>query len=257
MSAAMRRYLLRPVSRLLLRHYIPRLLPDPPVFIGGAPRSGTTLLISILGSHSRVHAIDYETTAFHPVFQPEKLAAALLLKPGNRRRNWIAPEKTRYCEKTPGNIRHVDEIVAFYAGRVRCINIVRDGRDVVTSRHPEDPGRYWVPIRRWTEDAEFGLAAQRRGQVLTVRYEDLVERPESTIRGICDYLDLSFESAMLEYQNVVGSISSMARMAWDRDAQAINTRSLRKWEKHEHQQRMAEFYASEDAVRLLHELGYE
>lgn len=257
MASAALGYLLRPVSRVLLKQYIPRRLPAPPVFIGGAPRSGTTLLISILGSHSHIHAIDYETTVFHPGFRPEKLVAALLLRPGNRGLNRIGPDKNRYCEKTPGNIRHIDRIMEFYSGRVRCINIVRDGRDVVTSRHPGDPGRYWVPIRRWVEDVTCGLEAERRGQVMTVRYEDLVARPEPTLRELCDYLDEPFEPGMLDYQNSGSSISEMARMAWDRNAEAINTRSLRKWEKPEHRQRLAEFNANEQAVRLLHELGYD
>ena len=249
--------LLRHASRFVLNHYVNRILPKPPIFIGGAPRSGTTLLISILGSHPHIHAIDYETASFHPEFRPEKLAAALLFRPGNRKLNKITPGKTRYCEKTPANIRHIDELFDFYAGRVCCINIFRDGRDVVTSRHPEDPDQYWVPIRRWVMDVKRGMEADRKGQVLSIKYEDLVEHPERTIRKVCEYIGEPFHPAMLEHQKSTNSISKMAQMAWNQGAEAINTNSLRKWEKPEHKERLADFYKHEGAVRLLRELGYE
>lgn len=249
--------LLRHASRFVLNHYVSRILPNPPIFIGGAPRSGTTLLISILGSHPHIHAIDYETASFHPELRPEKLVAALLFRPGNRKLNRIPPGKTRYCEKTPANIRHIDELFDFYEGRIRFINIFRDGRDVVTSRHPEDPDQYWVPIRRWVQDAKRGLEAERKGQVLSIKYEDLVENPERTIRKVCEYLGEPFHPAMLEHQKSINSISKMAQMAWIKGPEAINTNSLRKWEKPEHQERLAEFYKNKGAVRLLHELGYE
>jgi hypothetical protein len=32
-----------------------------------------------------------------------------------------------------------------------------------------------------------------------LRYEDLVARPEAVVRDVCDFLDLSFEPAMLDY----------------------------------------------------------
>lgn len=244
-------------SRFILNHYVTRTLPKPPIFIGGAPRSGTTLLISILGSHPHIHAIDYETAAFHPDYRPEKLVAALLFRPGNRRLNRISPEKTRYCEKTPGNIRHIDELFDFYNGHVRCINIFRDGRDVVTSRHPEEPDQYWLPIRRWVQDVKFGLEAERKGQVFSIKYEDLVAYPEQTLRAICDYIDEPFLPQLLEYQTSKNALSNMAKTAWNKGPEAINAKSVRKWEKPEHSQRLAEFYESKDAVRLLHELGYE
>lgn len=248
--------LFRPLSRFLLNRYVSRRLPQPPIFVGGAPRSGTTLLISILGSHPHIHAIDYETAAFHPEQRPEKLLAALLFRPGNRRLNRIAPGKTRYCEKTPANIRHVDELYDFFDGRLRFVNIFRDGRDVVTSRHPEEPDEYWVPIQRWVQDTRRGLEAERKGQVLSIRYEDLVERPEQTIRTVCDYLGEPFDPVMLEQQKTGGSLSKMAQMAWMNGPAAINTQSLRKWEKPEHAVRLAEFYRHRGAVRLLQQLGY-
>lgn len=250
-------HLRRHFGRFVLDRYVSRILPKPPIFIGGAPRSGTTLLISILGSHPHIHAIDYETASFHPRFRPEKLLAALLFEPGNRRRKRIARGKTRYCEKTPANIRHIDELFDFYKGRIRFINIFRDGRDVVTSRHPEDPDQYWVPIRRWVQDTKRGIEAERRGLVLSIRYEDLVAQPEATIRKVCDYIGEPFHPAMLEHQNAANSISKMGKMAWMKGAQAINTDSLRKWEKPEHRERLEEFYRHKGAVRLLQELGYE
>lgn len=249
--------LTRWASEILLRHYLPRRFPRPPIFIGGAPRSGTTLLISILGSHPHIHAIDYETAAFHPRYRPEKLVAALMFEPSGWRRLRVPAGKIRYCEKTPANIRHVDEIAALYRGRVRLINIFRDGRDVVTSRHPERPGEYWVPIKRWVRDVKFGLKAEGKGLALSVKYEDLVAQPEPTLRKLCDYLDEPFLPSLLEYHSADDGLSQMARTAWNHPPQAVNTHSLRKWERPEHRARVEEFYANTVAVDLLHRLGYQ
>lgn len=246
----------RGLSEFLVLHYLPRRFPDPPIFIGGSPRSGTTLLISILASHPHIHAIDYETAAFHPEYHPEKLLAALLFEPGNRRRLRIPPGKTRYCEKTPGNIRHVDQLVELFKGRVRCISLFRDGRDVVTSRHPENPSEYWVPVKRWIRDVKFGLKAERKGLAMTVKYEDLVAEPERVIPAICDYLEEPFVPALLEYENNENPMSKITSMAWNASARPISTSSVRKWERPEHQARIEEFYGNAEAVELLHRLGY-
>lgn len=252
---------MRPVinitSTFALRHLMRWRFPDPPIFIGGAPRSGTTLLISILATHPHIHAIDYETAAFHPEYRPEKLLSALLFEPDSRRWKRVAAGKRRYCEKTPGNIRHVDQLNELFQGRLRCINIVRDGRDVVTSRHPENPGDYWVPIKRWVRDVKFGLKAQNKGLALTIKYEDLVAEPLRVIRTICEYLDEPFYPAMMEYEKNDTPLTTITKHAWNAVARPINAASVRKWERPEHRARIEEFYNNAEAVSLLHQLGYE
>lgn len=244
---------LKPVTNRLVRVYLESKFPDQPIIIGGPPRSGTTLLLSLLGSHPNIHAIDYETTAFHPSLRPEKLFAALCFENECRRLRGIPASKRRFAEKTPGNIRHADAVNEFFEGRVKIVNIFRDARDVVTSRHPLRPDQYWVPIERWIGDVERGLEAQRYENVCSIKYEDLIADTETTVRRVCEFIGETFDPRLLEYQK---HTNVQRNLAWSDNAQAIHMSSLGKWEKPEHAKRIEEFMNNQEAVMLSRQLGY-
>jgi hypothetical protein len=245
---------LKPVANRMIRAYLNYKFTDHPIIIGGPPRSGTTLLLSLLGSHPHIHAIDYETTAFHPRIQPEKLFAALFFENEIRRPRFISPLKSRFAEKTPGNIRHAKSVIEFFSGKVKIINIFRDARDVVTSRHPLDPTQYWVPIERWVEDVKSGLDAQQHyPNVLSIRYEDLVAETETVIRKACAFIQEDFDPRMMEYHK---HTNVQTNLAWSGKARPIHAESLRKWENPEHASRINELMANSEAVMLSRQLGY-
>jgi hypothetical protein len=244
---------LRPIAGRMVRAFLARRFSDVPIIVGGPPRSGTTLLLSMLGSHPHIYAIDYETNAFHPGWRPEKLFAALFFENESRRRRHIDSAKTRFAEKTPGNIRHADEINEFFRGEVKIINIFRDARDVLTSRHPLRPDEYWVTAERWIGDIKRGLQAQRYTNVYTISYENLVADTEATMRGVCDFLEETFDPRLLEYHKHTNVKSNLA---WDTGAKAVHAASLRKWERPEHASRIAELMANDEVVMLSRRLGY-
>jgi hypothetical protein len=111
--------------------------------------------------------------------------------------------KRRYGERTPGNVLHV----AFLADQfpeARFIHLVRDGRDVTMSYLSAGFGVVSVGESAffWKRAVE---QARKDGKRLTpsryqeVRYEALVENPESTLRELCGVVDLRFSPAMLRY----------------------------------------------------------
>src|SRR5687767_8230175 len=96
-------------------------LKDDPIIVCGAPRSGTTLFISVLGSHKDIVAIPYETWLFvnkrpqrwfkrelwNRKFIAIQLKAFLIsLK--------VTRDHKRWCEKTPDNVLHLDFIFSFF-----------------------------------------------------------------------------------------------------------------------------------------------
>lgn len=100
-------------------------------------------------------------------------------------------------DKSPGYLHHLPLIWTLWP-HARVVHIVRDPRDQVQSAH-----RAWGKDRvraaaRWSD----GIAAATRelerhpeqGHVL--RYEDLVTDPETTLRRLCDFLELAFEPRM-------------------------------------------------------------
>jgi len=156
----------------------------PPVVIAGCGRSGTTVLLSMLSAHHSIYAIPDETGLLCPTgyeetpdlsLQPDLFGLYRLLAGAD-----LPPSCTRWCEKTPRNILYLKPILEFFGADVRIIQIVRDGRDVVTSVHPSNNAAYHVTAGRWIGDVAAGLPYEKHESVLTVRYEDLVLEYERT-----------------------------------------------------------------------------
>jgi len=118
-------------------------------------------------------------------------------------------------EKTPDYIRHLPLLHSMFPW-AKTIHIVRDGRDVALSalgwagKKKRGPSRW--PL--WDEEPvavcalwwrDFVCAGDRNGPALgreryrDVRYEDLVHRPEETLRELASFLKLSFAPEMLSY----------------------------------------------------------
>jgi hypothetical protein len=109
--------------------------------------------------------------------------------------------KRLYGEKTPADSHCMPQIEA-YLPEARFIHIVRDPRDVVLSlrrttagRSVERTAQIWVDMV-WVARA----SAKRVGHYHEVRYEDLVLEPEAELRRICAFLELDYESTMLDYR---------------------------------------------------------
>lgn len=111
--------------------------------------------------------------------------------------------KPRYGDKMPGYVLHVSLLAKLFP-EARFVHIVRDGRDVALSLTD-----LWFTERGVGEAALFwkrrvcaGRTAGRRLGPLRyreVRYEDLIADPQTVVRGLCDFADLAFEPAMLEF----------------------------------------------------------
>lgn len=230
-----------------IKLWLNKRFPGGGVVIGGCGRSGTTLLLGLLSAHSQICAISEETWALYPSVQPLKLFKALY------KRQQQKPKSTCWCEKTPRNILNGTEILDFLGPQGKFIHIVRDGRDVVTSRHPSRPGAYWVPIERWVSDVTAGLTAEDSPQMIRVYYEDLVSQPEQTIKTILNFIGLKFEEVVLQWE-IAGTVQ--AHKAWAEGARAINTNSIGKWKSPEYQDRVSEFMNTKSAVALLARLNY-
>lgn len=216
----------------------------PPVVIGGCGRSGTTLLLSILGAHSGIHAFPDELFAFYP--KPYRIRNILN---GMDREGF---NKDRWCEKTPKNVMAFREIHEMFDGDVKIIHMLRDGRDVVTSFHPNHPYKqYWVDTERWVSDVSKGLECSDIAYLL--RYEDLVENPLKTLKLLCDFIEEPFENSLLDHtlQTTVKN-----NPAWEDGVKAIHTKRVGKWKSPEHAKRVESFMANEKANALMRQLGY-
>ncbi|ETN95795.1 sulfotransferase family protein [Zhouia amylolytica] len=225
-----------------------------PIFIGGCGRSGTTLLLSVLGAHPRIQAIDHEAYFFN------KFREGVINDWVRRRRieyniiqNPIKKTAHRWCEKTPSNILYINQIERFFDENYKFIHLVRDGRDVVTSRHPLLENEYWVSVDRWVNDVQAGLNYRDNKNVLLIKYEDLIINFNQTCKAIMDFIDEDYVTEVRDYHL---HTNVKKDRAWKGQVRKISADSIKKWEKEEHKERINEFYQNHKAIELLKELGY-
>lgn len=228
-----------------------------PIVIGGCGRSGTTLLLSILSCHPHIFAVDTETRTFchsgystrptlNAPFHFKKLYRYLL-------NQQIPAAAKRWCEKTPRNVLFYDRILRYYGPRVRILNIVRDGRDVISSVHPSNPAKFWVTPERWIMDVSAGKLYGDHPQVFTLRYEDLVNDCENIMRAICRFLGEDFHDDFLSYSRAT---AVQHNAAWFDKARPLDTSSIGRWQRPECADRVAELLANPEAVALLTHYNY-
>ncbi|KAB2890438.1 MAG: sulfotransferase domain-containing protein [Desulfobulbaceae bacterium] len=167
------------------------------IVICGFPRSGTSLLYNMVSAT----VCNYKATEF------EKYAIHYLHKIGN------------YITKAPMDVLHVKHFDALNTNHKKLVVllVVRDIRDILTSRHPIHPEEYFIGYDHswWPQDNEFRIwgydapgvvdvheamsEALRRADVMLIRYEHLVQQPDSVQEGIKDRFSLEFKGKFHEY----------------------------------------------------------
>ena len=230
------------------------------VVMGGAPRSGTTLLRRILDDHPGICA-GPETKLFVPAaFNLEWLSQAYAIPLDELRsmreratsqaafidtfaqRVLDGCGKPRWAEKTPMNIRNLDWIARHFP-RASIVHILRDGRDVVCSmrRHPDWrwKGGTWEKVlvprpietyaRRWLDDTSAGMRWRGDPRYVEVRYEDLVGSPRPELERLCGAIAEPAEAAWLERvtRPEDGTASDAASRPDDKGA--ISAASIGRW----------------------------
>jgi hypothetical protein len=229
----------------------------PPIIIAGCARSGTTLLLSVLSAHPNIYGIPFESRAFCGGFYDGSNSpdCPFDLTPISEHFQTVSvPKNGRWCEKTPRNIQRIKAILEYFNGEVKILNIVRDGRDVILSRHPENSNIFWVTPQRWIEDVQAGLQWERIPQMLTLRYEDLVMDFERTIGRICEFLDEEVTPEILSWNKCT---KIKEHEAWFEKAQPIHDRSIGIWKQATYRRRIEELMKMPQAVSLLKHYGYE
>jgi hypothetical protein len=229
----------------------------PPIYLGGCGRSGTTLLLSILSSHPEIFACKKELKLFKEVTRGE--SGEIIPKRMDRLYRSLITHKVaetcnRWCEKTPRNVRHIQEISSYHNGNYKFLNIVRDGRDVILSQHPNSPETYWVNPERWINDVSAAYEERNNPNVYTVRYEDMILDFDQAIEKICAFLDIP---KCDEIENWHLHTTVRKNNAYFGDVQRIFKGSIEKWKKPKNKDRAEELMKYDEAKKLLSFYGYE
>lgn len=171
---------------------------DPPIFIVGCGHSGTSLLLNILGKHSRIYAIPQETyLAYNVATHTAQLAPDAKAKLRRFDKVAISHGKKRWVEKTPSHIHAIAELIEICPA-CKILIIVRDGRDVACSIQ-DRTGDLAEGIRRWVDDNKAGQKFWKHLNVRVLKYESLIEEFESTLTSTLSFVGETFEEQMRHY----------------------------------------------------------
>lgn len=203
----------------------------------GTPRSGTTLLASMIGRHPEVAMLIEDTGFAIEKLAGKRVAANKLCVPNQievrerRERGalaWLA-RRLPGAAKGPRSTRSIEDYLAPEASRL-CV-IVRNPESVVRSIERRGGLDRAAATARWTRGIEImAEMAERLGaRCLVIGYEGLVTDPERHMRRAAAFLELPYDPAMLEgwkanpiYPGVSGIDASRARAdeealaAWER-----------------------------------------
>lgn len=90
-----------------------------------------------------------------------------------------------------------------YYDDLKIIYNVRDARDVALSFKRSNVWRYhpFYSATRWQQEQRRGteLLENHPDSVHQLRYKDLLQDPESVVRGMCEFLEIPFQEQMLYY----------------------------------------------------------
>ncbi len=229
----------------------------PPIVIGGCGRSGTSLLLSILSARPSIFTIPNETAAFCPTAYSENIDRSTPLETDRvrdiLRTADVKPGVTRWCEKTPKNVLFFENILETLGGDVQILNIVRDGRDVVTSKHPQRCRSSWVGIDRWVRDVGAGMPFDKHPQVFVIRYEDLVLKFNESLEKICAFLNEPLDPNLLDWHR---HTRVRTHSAWNDNVADIHGQSIGRWRLPQYKRSVTKMMSDGDAIRLLKNYGY-
>jgi hypothetical protein len=112
--------------------------------------------------------------------------------------------KPRWGDKTPEYVREIDRLHAVFP-KAQFIHIIRDARDVCSSLELNQfrgSGSFRHNARYWADYVSAGIEAGRdlpSNLYTEIAYEDLVLRLEHTLRRVCQFLGVDYESNMLNF----------------------------------------------------------
>jgi len=230
------------------------------IFVGGAPRSGTTLLQKLLNRHSAIYggpefdmipllmpallhlqksAKNSRLAAYADAARAEKFARTTLVQ--------LLEERAQkegvsiISEKTPANVLYFKELMEIFP-HAHFVEVQRNPLDVLASHKKvqEKLGRPFKQLKimkHILRHLKAGAECQDQGNLYRLKYEKLVEQPEQELKALMQFLKLPFEASQLAEQHEADKklqIDHQSTQAYYSPAkmnQKLGGQNINKWRK--------------------------
>ena len=233
---------------------------DPPIFVIGMPRTGTTLVDRIVSSHPEVWSAGElqamplavklaAGTRTRTVLDPETIAAAAGADLGAIGRDYLARalhhagarESGRFSDKFPGNFHYAGFIArALPAATIVCLRrhpldtVLANFRNLfaISSRYYDysydlmDIAHYYARFDRLMAFWREALP----GRILELRYEDLVADQAGETRRLLAHCGLDWADACLDFHHNAAPVSTPSAAQVRRP---MYTESVTRWKQHQ------------------------
>lgn len=141
---------------------------------------------------------------------------------------------TTFLDKTPRYYYILPDIHQTFPD-ARIIVLLRNPLSVLASVLTTWIGDDWLSLHRYRDDLLEAPArlidAAGASHVSVVRYEDLVQDPKATLRGLCDDLGLAFEPGMLTYESSADASWALGDQTRITTEQRPMAKSVEKWKR--------------------------
>ena len=86
--------------------------------------------------------------------------------------------------------RKASRLYKLMADDLGIIYMMRDPIDVLVSKHFERPRTYWTSVERWIRTATVALEYKDHPNVLLLKYEDLITKPNKAQKAMAEKFNL-------------------------------------------------------------------
>ena len=241
------------------------------IFIIGVGRSGTSLLQSILNSHSKISFLPETQFLRNYVFKKnvsinnsnyKEIISQLEKDPRFSRLN-ICPkiviEKSKNMidvyrnitnfylknknkeiigDKDPKIIENI-KVLNYFFPNSKIIHIIRDPRDVVLSRTKARWSKKYpyfmhsiIYYLQMTLGRKMLYKYYNKNNFYEIKYEDLIKDPDYELKKICNFLEVEYENNILNYHNSSKELVSKDEFEWKKETfNPVDNKNFNKWKK--------------------------
>ena len=231
-----------------------------PIFLIGFPRSGTTLLDSILRSHPSIDVLEEKPIIDKYVEKLQKKIDYKFenLSPSNQTlnndmRNFYFEQRNKYSndnsqiiiDKMPLNIIYVGEIIRYFP-KAKFILALRHPNDCILScfmqafllnnamanfLNVKDSAKMYDLVMKLWEIYKSKLSIDFH----TIKYEDLISNFKGSVSNLLKFLDLPWSDEVSEFYKTSQKRGIIATPSYNQVSQPLYSKSIGRWKNYKNE----------------------
>ena len=233
---------------------------NDPTFLVGFPRSGTTLLDTILRTHKSVEVIeekpiveefidDLKNKINNDFTKLEKINHKFYNEMRNiyfeKRNKYIKLDKNKiYVDKLPLNLIFIGEIYRFFPN-AKFIFAIRNPYDTVLSCFMQQftPNEAMMNFTNLDDASKFYDLSMTlykkyfelfKSNIYEIKYEDVVNDFDTSIKKLLKFLDLEWEESIKEFYITASKRGIISTPSFNQVNKPIYKKSINRWKNYEH-----------------------